>query len=101
MFSLISNLKFPQRRFGFQVYSCYYINLQNNEPYFNHSASGMLGCSLAPSLVAAGHQVIRQSRKDGFDVRLNLLNDKDWVDCFNELQPEVIVSLAAATNVDQ
>ena len=41
-------------------------------------ASGMLGCSLAPSLVAAGHQVIRQSRKDGFDVRLNLLNDKDW-----------------------
>ena len=64
-------------------------------------ASGMLGCSLAPSLVAAGHQVIRQSRKDGFDVRLNLLNDKDWIDCFDELQPEVIVNLAAATNVDQ
>jgi len=64
-------------------------------------ASGMLGSSLAPYLQSEGHTVIRQSRSDGYDIKLNLLNHQAWVDCLNELNPETVVNLAAATNVDQ
>ncbi|QNJ15990.1 dTDP-4-dehydrorhamnose reductase family protein [Synechococcus sp. A18-40] len=60
----------------------------------------MLGCSLAPTLQAAGHDIIKQSRNVGYDVKLNLLDDNDWRDCINELQPDVVINLAAATNVD-
>ena len=64
-------------------------------------ASGMLGCSLAPKLEAVGHNVIRQSRTDGYDIKLDLLNHQAWVDCLNELKPDIVINLAAATNVDQ
>jgi len=63
-------------------------------------ASGMLGCSLAPLLKSAGHNVVRQSRCDGYDIKLDLLCQQDWEDCLNQLQPETIVNLVAATNVD-
>jgi len=64
-------------------------------------ASGMLGSSLAPYLKSEGHIVIRQSRSNDFDVKLDLLSHQAWVDCLNEIQPELVVNLAAATNVDQ
>lgn len=64
-------------------------------------ASGMLGSSLAPKLQAAGHTIFRQSRTDGYDIKLDLLSHQAWVDCLTELQPETVVNLAAATNVDQ
>jgi len=64
-------------------------------------ASGMLGSSLAKKLKAAGHDVIRQSRAEGYDIKLDLLSNQAWVDCLAKIQPETIVNLAAATNVDQ
>lgn len=64
-------------------------------------ASGMLGSSLGPYLRSKGHIVIRQSRADGYDVKLDLLSYQAWVHCLKEVQPDTIVNLAAATNVDQ
>jgi dTDP-4-dehydrorhamnose reductase len=64
-------------------------------------ASGMLGSSLAPKLQAVGHTVFRQSRADGYDIKLDLVSHQSWIDCLVRLQPETIVNLAAATNVDQ
>jgi dTDP-4-dehydrorhamnose reductase len=64
-------------------------------------ASGMLGSSLAPKLSAAGHKVIRQSRKYGYDLKLDLLSHQAWIDCLSSLRPDTIVNLAAAANVDQ
>lgn len=64
-------------------------------------ASGMLGSSLAPRLEAAGHIVFQQSRSDGYGIKLDLLSHQAWIDCLGKVQPEVIVNLAAATNVDQ
>ena len=64
-------------------------------------ASGMLGCSLAPYLRSAGHTVIRQSRSDGYDIKFNPLNHQAWAACLKQLQPDTIVNLVAATNVDQ
>ena len=61
----------------------------------------MLGSSLAPYLQSAGHIVFRQSRSDGYDIKMNPLNDQAWAEYLNELQPGTIVNLAAATNVDQ
>lgn len=61
----------------------------------------MLGSSLGPHLKSEGHTVIRQSRSDGYDIKLNPLNHQDWMDCLKQLQPDVVVNLAAATNVDQ
>lgn len=64
-------------------------------------ASGMLGSSLVPYLKSAGHIVIRQSRSDGYDIKLDPLNHLAWAECLNELQPETIVNLVAATDVDK
>jgi len=64
-------------------------------------ASGMLGSSLAPYLKLAGHTVFRQSRSHGFDIRLNILSCSDWQDQLVGLEPDVVVNLAAATNVDR
>jgi dTDP-4-dehydrorhamnose reductase len=64
-------------------------------------ASGMLGCSLAPMLERAGHSVFKQSRGEGYDIRLDILSDQAWVDCLHEIRPDVVVNLAAGTNVDK
>jgi dTDP-4-dehydrorhamnose reductase len=64
-------------------------------------ASGMLGSSLSLYLKSAGHIVIRQSRADGYDIKLNPLNHQAWGECLNQLQPDTVVNLTAATNVDQ
>jgi len=64
-------------------------------------ASGMLGSSLGPFLQSAGHIVFRQSRSDGYDIKLDLLNDQDWINSLNQLQPDTVINLVAATNVDQ
>ena len=64
-------------------------------------ASGMLGSSLVPSLQASGHTVFRQSRFDGLDIKLDLTSCQEWIECLAYINPEVIINLAAATNVDQ
>lgn len=61
----------------------------------------MLGSSLAPFLRSLGHTVIRQSRSDGYDIKLNPLDHLAWESCLKQLQPDSVVNLAAATNVDQ
>lgn len=64
-------------------------------------ALGLLGSSLAPYLQTCGHEVIRHSRRSDADVSADLT---DW-DIANEIlsavRPEVIVNLAALTNVDE
>lgn len=61
----------------------------------------MLGSSLAPFLQSLGHTVIRQSRSDGYDIKLDPLDHLAWESCLKQLHPDSIVNLAAATNVDQ
>lgn len=62
---------------------------------------GMLGSCLSCALENSGYTVIRQSRSSGLDVKLNLLSSDDWLKCLYEIQPDVIVNLAAAVNVDR
>lgn len=61
----------------------------------------MLGSSLAPYLKLSGYTLFRQSRSYGLDIQFNILSSSDWQDQLVGLQPDVIVNLAAATNVDR
>lgn len=61
----------------------------------------MLGSSLAPFLRSLGHTVIRQSRSDGYEIKFDPLDHLAWETCLKQLQPDSVVNLAAATNVDQ
>ena len=64
-------------------------------------ATGLLGSTLASSLKSYNHKVICQSRTFGSDVNFDLLNDTSWHDCLVALKPDVIINLAAATDVDK
>ena len=64
-------------------------------------ATGLLGSSLASSLKSYNHKVIRQSRANGADLKFNLSDNLAWKDCLAKLNPDVIVNLAAATDVDK
>lgn len=64
-------------------------------------ASGLLGSSLVPYLRACGHEVLGVARKAGADERADL-TDPDRVGAvLGMLEPEVVVNLAALTNVDE
>ena len=64
-------------------------------------AQGLLGCTLVPYLIVRGHEVFRHSRKGIGDVRADL-SDADQVNsALNKVMPEVVVNLAACTNVDE
>jgi dTDP-4-dehydrorhamnose reductase len=62
---------------------------------------GLLGSSLAPALVGLGYKVIRQSRTDGADLCLDLLDRTALTAALLEYQPEAIINLVGLTNVDQ
>ena len=64
-------------------------------------ARGMLGTYLAPQLEMAGYKVLRQSRSHENYIQLNLLCLKEWSDCLLAYKPDVILNLAAATDVDR
>lgn len=64
-------------------------------------AQGLLGSTLTPYLFAHGHDVVRHARNGGGDVSAELTDAKQVDALLNEVMPEVIINLAALTNVDE
>ena len=64
-------------------------------------AKGLLGASLVPLLTSLGHTVLSQSRSEGADLFLDPNNQLAVLDLLTSMQPDVVINLAAATNVDQ
>lgn len=64
-------------------------------------AQGLLGSTLVPYLRACGHEVLRQSRQADVEVRVALTDADQTTAALDCAAPEVIVNLAAATNVDE
>jgi dTDP-4-dehydrorhamnose reductase len=63
-------------------------------------AYGLVGASLCPRLCAAGHVVVRQGRREGAELRLDLADGEAVATTMATLHPTTVVNLAAATNVD-
>lgn len=64
-------------------------------------SSGLLGSTLAPFLVACGHEVKTHGRNGGTQFQADL-GDKSAVDALlSEVNPEIIVNLVGQTDVDQ
>ena len=64
-------------------------------------AKGLLGASLVPLLTSLGHTVLTQSRNEGADLCLDPNNREAVLDLFTSIQPDAVINLVAATNVDQ
>lgn len=64
-------------------------------------ANGLLGSSLVRTLRTEGQTVISQARGEGADVRAELTSAGDVLTMVRESRPDVIVNLAALTNVDE
>ena len=63
-------------------------------------ASGLLGSSLSPHLISNDFKVLRQSRSPGLDIQLDLASNNDWCSCLKKYKPDVVINIAAATDVD-
>lgn len=64
-------------------------------------ATGLLGCSLVPLLQSLGYETIRHGRRSPTDVNVDLASHEDVIAMLRGLRPDVIVNLAALTNVDE
>ena len=64
-------------------------------------ARGLLGTSLCPILAAKGHQILRQSRRPGLDLQFNPSDVCAWHAILSNYQPDIVINLAAATDVDR
>lgn len=64
-------------------------------------AYGMLGSSLAPHLAGAGYRVFRQGRRATAQVCVDPLDEAALARAIADCEPDSIVNLAAATDVDQ
>jgi dTDP-4-dehydrorhamnose reductase len=64
-------------------------------------ATGMLGATLAPSLTAAGHEVVRHGHGDAGDVACDLTDRQAAEALVDTVSPQTIVNLVALTNVDR
>jgi dTDP-4-dehydrorhamnose reductase len=64
-------------------------------------SQGMLGSSLVPYLQSRGYYVLTQGRKPGTDVCFDLTEKKRVISSLNEIGADVIINLAALTNVDE
>lgn len=62
--------------------------------------TGLLGCTVAPLLRGLGHTVLTLARGSGANVQADLLNKKSILQALNIHQPEIIIHMAAATDVD-
>jgi dTDP-4-dehydrorhamnose reductase len=63
-------------------------------------SSGMFGLSFAKAVEAAGHTVIRQARSGPGDVNGDLTRVDVVHDMLRSCRPDVVINLAALTNVD-
>jgi dTDP-4-dehydrorhamnose reductase len=64
-------------------------------------AQGLLGSTLAPHLQACGYDLVCHARNEGCDVHADLTSAGQISAALDEIMPEVIVNLAALTNVDE
>ena len=63
-------------------------------------AGGLLGSALCPYLESRGHQVIKQGRRIQSQYNVDITEADEASKFFSSIQPEVIINLAALTNVD-
>lgn len=63
-------------------------------------ATGLLGSTLVPLLRGAGHEVIAQGRREGAGLRLDLEDAAATREALARCAPQLIVHLAALTDVD-
>lgn len=63
-------------------------------------ATGLLGTSLIPLLRARGYQVVGAARAGAVDAKVDLTDFERTREMLDSVSPEVIVNLAANTNVD-
>ena len=63
-------------------------------------ATGLLGCALVPTLLAKGHRVIRHGYSAVAEITTDLTEAASTTAMLERVQPEVIIHLAALTNVD-
>jgi dTDP-4-dehydrorhamnose reductase len=63
--------------------------------------SGLLGSSLMPYLRTCGHDVYGSARNKKSDVRVDLTDIDQVHDVLDKIMPEIVVNLAALTNVDE
>lgn len=64
-------------------------------------AYGMLGSTLLPLLREGGHETVAAGRSEEAQVRLDLLDAKGIANVLHTQQPDVVVNLAALTDVDR
>ena len=64
-------------------------------------ATGLLGCSLVPLLQKRGHQVLRMGRSQASDLNIDLTSYEQTARAIDNVKLEVIINLAALTNVDR
>src|SRR6056297_856419 len=63
-------------------------------------ANGLLGSSLCPYLQSCGHQVYRVGRQGQVDLAVDLADYSQIGKAFDQLRVDVIINLAAMTDVD-
>ena len=63
-------------------------------------ASGLLGSSLTPVLMAAGHDVTRVGRNESADIKADLTDSGRVKAVITQVAPEFVINLAATTDVD-
>jgi dTDP-4-dehydrorhamnose reductase len=64
-------------------------------------ATGLLGCSLVPLLQEHGHQVTSMGKTHASDMNIDLTCSEQTARALGDAEPDVIVNLAALTNVDR
>ena len=63
-------------------------------------ATGLLGCSLVPLLQKRGHLVISMGHSHASDLNIDLTSYEQAARSLDDTKPDVIINLAALTNVD-
>ena len=64
-------------------------------------STGLLGSVLVPLLQERGHEVISLGHTQATDINVNLVSYEQTAQALDKVQPEVIINLAALTNVDR
>ncbi|HTL30135.1 MAG TPA: SDR family oxidoreductase [Tepidisphaeraceae bacterium] len=75
------------------------ISVVNPKRVLVTGGSGMLGATLVPTLIDEGHSVVRHAHAGQGDVRGDLAEWKSARKVFDSVNPDVIVNLAAKTDV--
>lgn len=63
-------------------------------------ATGLLGTSLVPFLLKAGHQVTSLGRSHAARININLANYEQALLALRQVRPEIVINLVALTDVD-